>query len=143
MDPRLRKRVVKKIIDYLEIPEDEYPLDPQEEKRKIILPLIIGLGLVAEEVTKILDATIPLVEEVEEYWVLGSGGKSGENCPICIGFYNMGGRPLGYFPEQRAHTTYCEEYCTCHMEYSDGEDHSEVERYIDWQDWEMNRGFAM
>lgn len=143
IDPKKRRKKLAAILR-------EYGYDPDEilppDKHDTLIALLLaGLtGLVAAEILdKVVEAAAPPEEEITEYWVLGEGGKSGENCPICIGFNAMGGQPLGYFPEQRTHTTYCEEYCSCHMEYSDGQDHTDIERYTDWQDWEMNRGFAM
>jgi hypothetical protein len=146
MDNRRKKKkpnTLALILAFLGLSYAEYAtLEPGEMRRDAITAFLIGLGLSALDAGQVTDQVIPVVE-VTETWVLGYGGKSGENCPICIGFSNMGPMFLGYFPEQRTHTTYCEEFCTCHMEYSDGQDHPEVQRYTDWQDWELNRGFAM
>jgi hypothetical protein len=77
----------------------------------------------------------PDPNEVLERWVLGSGGESELNCPSCKRFAEMSFQPLGFFPAQRAKTTYCEENCTCTFEYSDGQEY-ELDRITTWQEWE-------
>jgi len=76
-------------------------------------------------------------QPITEEWILGNGPV---HCPKCIEFSEMGEMPLGFFPMQRTETTYCEEACTCTMDYSDGQDHDDVLRYDDWASWEASTG---
>lgn len=77
----------------------------------------------------------PTSTQVMERWVLGTGGKAEVNCPKCIEFAAMQYQPLGFFPQQRAKTTYCKDACTCSMEYNNGR-HYDIDRIADWEEWE-------
>jgi hypothetical protein len=76
-----------------------------------------------------------------ERWLLGKGGESGKNCSSCKEFARMGWKPLGFFPEQRSNTTYCQESCDCRMEYNHAEYAEGLKRITDWKKWQ--RWFGM